>query len=67
MAELKLFKVYYLGNQACFHLRVAQSPEEALLQCFEKGPSPKPRDAAERSCRVEEVVINGYRIKVEKV
>lgn len=67
MDEFKLYMVYYLGNNPCWNLRVAKSPEEALTQCFDHSDKPRPDDAAERSCRVEEVRIKGYQIKIEKV
>jgi len=59
--------VYYLGDSPCWNLRVARSPEEAIMQCFDKSKRKKPRDAMEKSCRVEEVKIEGYKISVEKV
>jgi hypothetical protein len=67
MEELKLYKVYYLGDSSCWNLRVARSPEEALLKCFDRTDRNKPADAHEKSCRVEEVLIDGYRIKIEQV
>jgi hypothetical protein len=67
MNELKLYMVYYLGAGPCWNLRVAHSPEEALMACFDHSGKPRPHDAAECSCRVEEVQLNGYRISVEKI
>jgi hypothetical protein len=67
MEELKLYKVYYLGERGCWSLRVAGSPEEALMQCINHSDMPKPDDAAENSCRAEEVKFDGYRINVEKI
>ena len=67
MEELKLFIVYYLGDSPCWNLRVAYSPEEAMMQCFDRSGRKKPHDAMEKSCRVEEVKIKGYRISVEKI
>ncbi len=65
--KLKLYMVYHLGDNSCWNLRVAGSPEEALTQCFNHSGKPRPADAAERSCRAEEVRLDGYNIKIEKV
>lgn len=67
MEDLKLFMVYYLGDSPCWNLRVAHSPEEAMMQCFDRSRRTKPHDAMQKSCRVEEVQIDGYKISVEKV
>ena len=67
MDEFKLYKVVYTGSVPCWALRIARSPEEALMLCLNQSGKPKPKDAAENSCRVEEVVIKGYRIVVEKI
>jgi len=64
--ELKLYKVYHLGNAACFNLRVANSPEEALQQCFGHDDDRIDDQSRDRSCRAEEVKIDGYRITIEK-
>ncbi len=64
--ELKLYMVYHLGDSTCWNLRVAGSPEEALTQCFDHSERPRPADAAERSCRAEEVRIEGYKIRIDK-
>ena len=66
MSEYKLYKVYHLSEKSCWNLRVAQSPEEALTHCINHPHSTRPDDAADRSCRAEEVKINGYTIKVTK-
>ena len=66
MKELKLYKVYHLGANSCWDLRIAHSAEEALTQCFEHNVAQRPESASESSCRAEEVIIRGYRIKVEK-
>jgi len=67
MSDLKLYMVYYLGANPCWNLRVARSAEEALMNCFEHSGKPKPEDAAECSCRVEEVTLAGYRITIDKI
>ncbi len=67
MNDLKLYKVYYLGERKCWSLRIASSAEEALMQCFRHAEQGMPADGAEKSCRVEEVVIDGYKINIEKV
>ncbi len=67
MNDLKLYMVYYLGGNPCWNLRVARSPEEALMHCFEHSGKPRPKDAAECSCRAEEVTLAGYRISIEKI
>ena len=64
MSEFKLYKVYYLGEQACWNLHVARSPEEALMQCFKHSSAPV--DAAENSCRAEEVKFDDYEITIKK-
>ncbi len=66
MKDLKLYMVYYLGANPCWNLRVARTPEEALMNCFEHSGKPRPVDAAECSCRVEEVRLDGYHISIEK-
>jgi hypothetical protein len=66
MSELKLFKVYYLGERKCWSLRIARSPEEALMQCINRTEKTKPHDGTENSCRVEEVEFRGYNINIEK-
>lgn len=67
MKELKLFKVYNLGNVKCFHLRVAHSEEEALTQCFGEQKVNIFKKDKNQSCRAEEVKIKGYNIILEKV
>jgi len=37
------------------------------MNCFEHSGKPKPEDAAECSCRVEEVTLAGYRITIDKI
>jgi len=67
MEELKLYIVYHLGANACWNLRVARSPEEALAHCLDHtGTTPK-KEAHEGSCRAEEVQLPGYRIKIDKI
>lgn len=66
MQDLKLFMVYYLGDSPCWNLRVARSPEEAIMQCFDRSKRKRPDNADKYSCRVEEVKIEGYRISIEK-
>jgi hypothetical protein len=66
MDDLKLFLVYHLGASPCWNLRIASSQEAALMQCFDQETDHKPADSKERSCRVEEVTFEGYRIKIEK-
>jgi len=58
--------VYYMGRTPCWGLRVARSPEEALMSCLNQTGKPKPPDAEKNSCRVEEVQIKGYRIRIEQ-
>ncbi len=67
MKEWKLYKVYHLGAQPCWDLRIASSAEEALTQCFEHNINQRPATAAESSCRAEEVRIPGFRIIIEKI
>jgi len=66
MDDYKLYTVYYLGDSPCWNLRIARSEEEAIMQCFNRSDRPKPPDAHEKSCRVEEVKISGYKIHIEK-
>jgi len=62
LEKLKLFVVSFGGPQPCFKLQVAKSAEEAFLQCFDKHPRVEGREKA--SCKVEEVVVEGYNIHV---
>jgi|GEM_PF-540361 len=66
MNDFKLYKVYHLGNAHCFHLHVAGSPEEALQQCFGQSRAILSEKQREKSCRAEEVKIDGYSLKIEK-
>ena len=54
MEDLRLYMVYYLGASPCWNLRVASRRK-------------KPHDAMEKSCRAEEVKIDGYKISIEKI
>ncbi len=65
MGTLKLYIVYHLGANACWSLRVARSPEEALTHCLDHKESGPQKQAHEGSCRVEEVQLPGYRIIIE--
>ena len=67
MSDLKLFMVYHLGEQPCCNVRVASSLEEAMTQCLNHSDKPKPSDAALRSCKVEEVKVEGFKITIEKI
>jgi len=67
MEDLKLFMVYYLGDSPCWNLRVARSPEEAIMQCFDRSKRTRPLNADKYSCRVEEVKVEGYRISIEEI
>ena len=66
MKEFRLYKVYYMGDPVCWKLRVAQSPEVALTQCFDRAEREKNMEPFSHCCRAEEVEIPGYRIKIEK-
>ncbi len=66
MEEYKLYKVYYMGDKACWNLKVARSPEEALTKCFDFPQRSQDLKKNDRCCRAEEVKINGFNIKVEK-
>jgi hypothetical protein len=65
MNEFKLFMVYHLGKNPCWNLRVARSPEEALTNCLDYPDRERPGEKIEKSCRVEEVQLKGYKIHVE--
>ena len=67
MSDLKLFMVYHLGEQPCCNVQVASSLEEAMTQCLNHSGRPKPSDAALRSCKVEEVKVEGFKITIEKI
>lgn len=67
MSGWKLYKVYHLGAQSCWDLRIAKSAEEALTQCFEHNANQRPATATVSSCRVEEVKVPGFRIIIEKI
>ncbi len=66
MNDYKLYKVYHLGNAHCYHLHVARSPEEALRRCFGHTNATLSEEQRDKSCRAEEVKIDGYTIKIEK-
>ena len=66
MEKLKLYMVYHLGKSPCWNLRIALSPEQALTQCFDQTQKPKLGKDAERSCRVEEVKFEGYKLTIQK-
>lgn len=67
MDELKLYLVYHLGINPCWNLRVARSPEEALTSCFHHSTDVGIDDVDAGSCRVEEIRLEGYKIRIEKV
>ncbi len=67
MSDLKLYMIYHLGGQPCCNVRVASSLEEAMTQCLNHSGKPKPNDAAQKNCKVEEVKVNGYKITIEKI
>jgi hypothetical protein len=67
MEEFKLYKIYHLGANPCWDLKVARSAEEALTQCFEHRRFPRPDSAIDSSCRAEEVMVQGFKIKIEKI
>jgi hypothetical protein len=62
LEKLKLFVVSFGGSQPCFKLQVAKSAEEAFVHCFDGHARVEGRDKA--SCKVEEVVVEGYDIHV---
>jgi len=64
MAELKLFMVSHLGKNPCWRLVVAEDSASAFLKCMNITKLPQ-KDSRE-NCRVEEVKIEGYKIKVIK-
>lgn len=66
MDELKLYLVYHLGINPCWNLRVARTPEEALTSCFHHSDSVGINDMDAGSCRVEEIKLEGYKIRIEK-
>jgi hypothetical protein len=65
--EYKLYRVYYLGDRACWKLRVARSPEEALEECLSREERIAGLEKTDRCCRVEPVEIKGFRIIIEKI
>ena len=67
MSELKLYMVFHLGDESCYNVRVAESPEEAMTHCLNHSGKPKPNNAAQKSCKVEEIKVPGYKITVEKI
>ena len=67
MKEYKLYKIYHMGEQACWKLRIAQSPEEALTQCIDKREGSEDKTPFSRCCRAEEVKIPGFTIRIEPV
>jgi hypothetical protein len=67
MDELKLYLVYHLGINPCWNLRVARSPEEALTTCFHHTDEINISDVDAGNCRVEEIRLEGYKIKIEKI
>ena len=67
MSDLKLYMVFHLGDEPCYNVRVASSPEEAMTFCLNHSVKPKPNDAAQKSCKVEEIKVQGYKITIEKI
>jgi hypothetical protein len=65
LEKLKLFVVSFGGPHPCFKLQVAKTAQEAFLHCFDKHARVEGRDKA--SCKVEEVVVEGYDIQVTPV
>jgi len=65
MEELKLFMITDLGATPCWFLIPARNSEEALMKCIndKKCPISKERQS---NCKVEELRIEGYTIKVVK-
>jgi hypothetical protein len=64
MGELKLFIVSHLGNNPCWRLVVAEDAPSAFLKCM--GTKKEVQIQSRKSCQVEEVKIEGYKIKVIK-
>lgn len=65
MKNLKLFLVSHMEGEPCCRFVVAESEEEAFIQCFSKGTSKNM--SSRSSCKVEEVKIKGYEISVRKL
>ena len=62
MAELKLFMISHLGKNPCWRLVVAEDAPSAFLKCLNSTKEAQ-RESRE-NCRVEEVKIEGYKIKI---
>ncbi|HNR69143.1 MAG TPA: hypothetical protein PKN04_16425 [bacterium] len=67
MKEWKLYKIYQMGENSCWKLRVAQTAEDALTQCIDLREGSDSHIPLSRCCRAEEVKIPGFRIRVEKI
>ncbi|MBN1541998.1 hypothetical protein JW992_07600 [candidate division KSB1 bacterium] len=66
MKEYKLYKIYHMGENGCWKLRIAQSPEQALMQCIDLREGAEDQAPFSRCCRAEEVKIPGFQIRIEK-
>lgn len=64
MAELKLFIVSHLGKNPCWRLVVAEDSASAFVKCMDITKAAQKE--SRKNCRVEEVKIEGYKIKVIK-
>ncbi len=63
----KIYRLYIVsstGPLPCWHVHAAASPEEAIFQCFKVDKHMDER--ARASCRVEELKLEGFEIKVMK-
>ncbi len=58
----KLYIVSSMGPLCCWHVHAAASPEEAMFQCFKVDKHMDER--ARASCRVEELKVEGFEIRV---
>ena len=60
---MKLFMVTDVSTSPCWFLIPAKNYEEALLKCINEKKCPLDKQK-QSSCKVEEVKLEGYEIKV---
>jgi hypothetical protein len=65
LEELKLYVVTDLSTSPCWFILPARNKEEAILKCIEEKNCPISKQR-ESNCKVEELQISGYEIKVLK-
>lgn len=63
MEDLKLYVVTDLSTSPCWFILPARNKEEAILRCIDEKNCPSGKER-QSNCKVEELRIDGYDIKV---